>query len=539
MPLPAQQFNNSRIRDGLALAVIVIAAIVVRLVFMSLYGGLALHEDSGPYLFEAERLLMGEPTTNGLPGRPPGYPLFLTAVIAGISPYVLAILAVQHLIGIMSALLLTLSLRMLGVGRLVALLFFIAVAFSHRLIHYDNNIGAETLTLFLMSLSFFLVCGMSTRQWNPWIAGSIVGLICAYMLLVRTGSFFLAPLLGVWLASPYSPVFRHAWKQRAVLALLVALPVLITGIAMTQWNKLHYERAVLSREVEPNMAFVIAYSGSMTGGIYADLKRQLAPIVEQGRASLKEDGYSTVENYQWVYKIFDVLSIQNLGSQKEKDKVVSALFWETLLTPETLVRQLTGHTLREMQFMLFDSTRVANSALPPLGNLGFMLRDSAHLRIVQTRYEAGTLIQRLLPSLISAEMNDWIHDYIFLVYLKEYSARPGFVPEPGLMRWYTVVTFLFIGVMLISGIRKSRLASWIAKNPNATAQKAPEGSATPHQIALLAGVIAIGNAFVACFFVYALHRYSYYVLPFNAFVAFYALGQLRGIKLPVFAKAGR
>jgi cytochrome c oxidase subunit IV len=516
--------------DVLALALIALGAFAARTIYMSLYGGLIMHEDSGPYLFEAERLLEARPTIDGLPGRPPGYPLFLAAIISGLSSNALVIIAVQHLLGIASALLLTLALRMLGVGRILAWLFFISVAFSHRLIHYDNNIGAEILTVFLMSLSFFLVCGISQRRWNPWLAGGVIGLLCAYMLIVRSASFFLAPLLGLWLASPYSQVLDQGWKRRVALALAVVLPVLVTGVAMTQWNKHYYGRAVLSREVEPNMAFAIGYSGNMTGGVYPDLKRQLYPIIQQGRASLKEDGYSTVENYQWVYKIFDVLSVQNLGSQKEKDKVVSALFWETLLTPETLTRHLIGHTSREMGFMLFDSTRVANSALPPVGNIGFLLRDSAPLHIakVSTDYEPGTLLQELFPTTLNHGLNEWLNDYIYLAYRTEYNKEPGY------MRWYSVVTLMFMGAVLIAGIGRSRFIAWLVRRTGWSRWSSSGGLAMTHRLAVLAGIIAIGNAFVACFFVYALHRYSYYVLPFNAFVAFYALSQLRGVRLPNF-----
>ena len=185
------------------------------------------------------------------------------------------------------------------------------------------------------------------------------------MLLVRSATFFIPLLVAASTMLPVSKTVLPRLRQRAALMALIALPTVIAGIGMTQWNKAHYGRAALSREVEPIMAFTIAYAGDMRRGTYPELRRELLPIVQAGRATLKDDGYSTVENYQWVFRIFDVLSLDRLGSQQEKDRVVSSLFWDTLLTPQTLYRHIAEDTLREMRFMLLDQTPVANSVLHP------------------------------------------------------------------------------------------------------------------------------------------------------------------------------
>lgn len=522
--------------DYLTLALLVTMSLLIRFGFLSLYDNFILHEDSGPYIDEAERLIEGRETTNGLPGRPLGYPLFLIATIKLFSNDLLVTVALQHLLSIAGVLLLTLSLRMLGANRLLSYVFFVAVANAHRLMHYDNTIGAETLTLFLMSVTFFALCGMYMRRWNPWAMGVVIGAVCAYMLLVRSATFFIPLLAAMSVMLPVSKTILPKLRQRLALMMFIALPTIMTGIGMTQWNKAHYGRAALSREVEPNMAFTIAYAGDMTRGAYPELRRELLPIVQAGRATLKDDGYSTVENYQWVYRIFDVLSLDRLGSQQEKDRVVSSLFWDTLLTPRTLYQHLVEDTLREMRFMLFDQTPVANSVLHPIFYSGFVMRDSKPLRIAVVRNDRppGVLLSQVLPGFIGEPLQDYLNHMILNNYVNEYMRRPG------LMWVYTILSLVFLAALLFELIRGWKIAHWIGNKtgllsrlPTSARQKLREhpktGESSPdRQIAFLATGYWLGSAFVACFLVYALHRYSYYVLPFNAFTAFYALSLVRG-----------
>lgn len=527
----------ARYHDFLILLVLISFALFVRMGFLSVFPDFILHEDSGPYIDEAERLLLGRDTTDGLPGRAPGYPLFLAATITLLSPNLLATVILQHVMGVTTALLLTFCLRMLGTNRLLSYVFFMAVAFAHQLIHYDNTIGAETLTFFLMSIVFFILCGVTVKRWNPWLGAAIIGLVCAYMLLVRSATIFISLLIAAWLLLPSSSFLCKNWRQRVASAALVALPTVLTAVFMTQWNKAHYGRALLSREADPVMAFVIAYSGDMTVGNFPDVKQELKPIVEAGRATLKkEDGYSTIENYQWVFRIFDVLTIERLGSQQERDRVLSGLFWETLLTPKTLYKHLTGHTLREMDFMLFDRTRVANSTYHPFILFGFTARDSKLLKIAKVRYDypLGVMLQAVIPGTFGAFVQQTANELILKNYVGLYRGQPGVI------RFYSAVSLTFLAGSLFTRLRGWRMILWISAKtrllsvlPTPIGQKLRELSAlqgpTPHNhFAFLACGFWLGNALMACFFVYSLNRYSYYVLPFNAFTAFYALSLLRG-----------
>lgn len=495
-----------------------LSALLIRLGFLAEYPNSLMHEDSGPYLAEAERLLEGRETTGGVPARPPGYPLFLATLLRLFSTDVLHLVLFQHVLALAGVLLLAICLRMMGVRRLFAYGFFIAVAFSHRLIHYDNTIGAETLSVFLMSLAVFLTIGMLLKRWNPWIITVTLGTLFAYLFLVRTASFFLPIVIAAWIAIPAAHRLDLDVRRRLLLAAFVVLPPFMTAFTMQQWNKYHYGRAVMSREVEPVMAFAIAYSGDFTGGKFADLKRELRPIVEAGRAKRGPKGYLDIgqENgYQWVYAIFDVLDLKRLGSQQEKDKIVSGLFWETMLTPATLYNHLTGHVWWELQFMLFDMTPVANSVLAPREYIHFVERDTRDLHIAYVRNDRapGALLAQALPGPVGDPLQHFTSRYIHVNYHTEYKQKPGMI------RIYSTLSIMVLLVLLA----RAATAGWRRKETGKPWRRPlnPESSA-----ALFVSLVWLGNALVMCTLLYSLHRYSYYVLPFVAFTAFYGLDRL-------------
>lgn len=529
---------HARRTDVLVLLVLSLLALVIRFGYLAEYPNSIMHEDSGPYVDEAERLLEGRATANGeIPGRAPGYPLFLAAIISLVSPKLLYAIGIQHLLGIGTALLLTLTLRMLGVGRLLSYVFFIAIAFAHRLIHYDNTIGAETLTVFLVSVNFFLVCGMTIRRWNPWICAVAIGLIFSYLILVRSATFFIPFVFAAWFSLPNVGRLHLGWPRRLVLIAIIVLPSVSAVAGMIEWNKTYYNRSVLSREAEPAMAFVIAYSGEFSeqGPKYEvldefpDFREKLRTIVENGRASLKDDGYSTVDHYQWVFGIFNVIELERMGTQQEKDRVVSSLFRETALNPQTLYRHLTKHTFRELRFMLLDITPVTNSTYTPLELVNFTRRDGAGLRIAKAsaNIEQGTGIAKFMPNALGQALQRFTNRYIHNKYTTEYRQQPG------MLRIYTIASLTLLIVLLLKITRiwhwlffSDRRRKWLGIVDCVTSERDKyRGSSISANdgVVLLAFGIWLGNALILCTLIYALHRYSYYIYAFNTFTAFYAL----------------
>ncbi len=519
--------NSVRVSTGGHRADLLIAiplflgALLIRLGFLAEYPNSLMHEDSGPYLAEAERLLEGRETTGGVPARPPGYPLFLAVLLRLFSTDVLHLVLFQHMLALAGILLLTICLRMMGVRRLFAYGFFIAIAFSHRLIHYDNTIGAETLSVFLMSLAIFLAIGMLLKRWNPWIVSTALGTLFAYLFLVRTASFFLPVAIAAWIVIPAAHRLDLNVRRRLLLAALVVLPPFMTAFTMQQWNKYHYGREVLSRETFPIMAFAVAYSGDFSGGKYPELKQELRPIIEAGRASINENGFyseKTGNNYQWAYGILRVIDVNRLNSVQERDRIMRELFWETMLTPSTLYNHLSVHVWRELKFMLFDMTPVANSVLPPREYTHFVRRDTRGLRIAYVRSDRipGILLAQAFPGPVGGQLQHFTSRYIHVNYHTEYKQKPGMI------RIYSAISIMVLLVLLVLLVRAAT-TGWRQRESGKPWCRFlnPESFA-----ALFVSLVWLGNALVMCTLLYSLHRYSYYVLPFIAFTAFYGLDRL-------------
>lgn len=516
--------------DILVLLLLSLLAVVIRLGYLAEYPNSIMHEDSGPYVDEAERLLEGRETETGqMPGRAPGYPLFLAAIISLISPNLLYTIGIQHLLGTGTALVLTLSLRLIGVGRLLSYGFFIAVAFAHRMIHYDNTIGVETLAVFLIATTFLLVTGMVLRRWNPWLCATTIGLFFGYLIIVRSATFFIPFVFALWLILPTAAQFCPNWRRRLALVAIILIPPVSAVVGMVQWNKAHYGRAVLSREAEPAMAFVIAYAGDFSEqgprysvlDKYPGMREQLHAIVSKGRATLKDDGYSTVDHYQWPFNIFGALDIGRLENQQEKDRVVAGLFRDTVLSPRTLFEHLKGHTLRELRFMLLDATPVANSTYAPSELVNFTRRDGSVLRIAKAsaNHEQGVWIAKLVPSVLGEMLQHFTSRYIRNKYTTEYRQRPGML---------SVYSTLSIGALAAVVLLFPFSARWQAFSCSTAIRLSLDAGDTAalnteNSLALLAFLIWLSYAFMTCTLVYALHRYSYYVYAFNAFTAFYSL----------------
>src|ERR1700761_5723895 len=136
----------ARIAVPLIWIVIWIAAIrfvaLVHLAFVVAWPDNFLHEDSAAYLSEAQAILSGHYIDD--PGRRPyGVAFFLVLLSKLFSPNILVFVTAQHVLSIVSALLLAAAVRFCGAPRIFALLSFLLASLYARTVHFDNTVGAE------------------------------------------------------------------------------------------------------------------------------------------------------------------------------------------------------------------------------------------------------------------------------------------------------------------------------------------------------------------------------------------------------------
>src|ERR1700744_3058483 len=126
----------------------------IHLAFLVAWPDHFVHEDSAGYLEEAQSILTGHYFDN--PGRRPyGVAFFLVLLSKLFSPNILVFVMAQHVLSIVSALLIATAVRFAGAPRVFSLLSFLLAALYARTVHYDNTVGAETVSVFLTSVAAF------------------------------------------------------------------------------------------------------------------------------------------------------------------------------------------------------------------------------------------------------------------------------------------------------------------------------------------------------------------------------------------------
>src|SRR5665213_196685 len=193
----------ARIAVPLAWILIWIGAIrlvaLVHLAFVVAWPDHFLHEDSAGYLSEAQSILTGHYMDD--PGRRPyGVALFLVLLSKLFSPNILVFVAAQHVLSIVAALLIAEAVRFSGVPRIFSVLTFLLASLYARTVHFDNTVGAETISVFLMSVAAFVASGLVFKQWPPFLSAIAIGLSLGAMMVCRSASVGAAVVILAWIA---------------------------------------------------------------------------------------------------------------------------------------------------------------------------------------------------------------------------------------------------------------------------------------------------------------------------------------------------
>ncbi|GMP00999.1 hypothetical protein [Bradyrhizobium sp. TM239] len=488
-------------------------ALMVHLAFLAAWPDHFIHEDSAAYLIQAESILKGQYLEDTMK-RPYGLAIFLVLLSKLFGPHILVFVVAQHLLSIGTALLVAGIVRFAGAPRFFALLAFCLAALHGRIVHYDNTIGAETISNFLVSLAAFIAAGAAFRKWPALPAAAAVGLTLGAVMTCRSAAVGQAAIILLWLVVVLD---GRLLRRLGVLALagVLASVVYLTPAAIN----LAIGKRPAGNETLAVMAFVVGYSGDFEHGVHLDRKAQARGYVEQMRAADTPQGWPDIGVYQWPFGAMHRLA-KTGDSDTDLERVVRDIFIETLTTPSTLYRHLTKHFLREMYFLLFDANSVARRTPSPQGYEFFMDRDRFPFFGSPTGLKSGQLVHdyykpwgplsRLLPTADQFQLN------LNRLFARGYAPSSDLVALccglqvsteyddfPGLIWWLSSAT-LGLALLLLIGVPASHagLVRW------------PTG----HLVAggTLMILLALVSAAFPTFLIYGLNRYAYYAIPFLA-----------------------
>jgi hypothetical protein len=228
-------------RVPVSLAVLLLGALALRVVLWLLYQpAIMMSLDTIRYIEMAQGdLFMGNSP------HPGGYPLFLRALNA-ISSDVEVTIAVQHLLGIATGLLLYLTTRRIGAPRWVGVMAAAAVLLSLDQIYLEHSLMTETL--FAAGIAFVLYASVralddprplagaiATR--HAWIAGA--GAALGLAAWVRSIGAPLVPFLALWLALAI-PGRARARIGRAALGAGAAIAMLLLYFSLNAASTGHF-----------------------------------------------------------------------------------------------------------------------------------------------------------------------------------------------------------------------------------------------------------------------------------------------------------
>ncbi|WP_152033497.1 hypothetical protein [Bradyrhizobium sp. DOA9] len=489
-------------------------ALSVHLAFLVAWPDHFLHEDGGAYLDEAQSILTGHYLDDS-GKRPYGVAVFLVLLSKLFGPHILVFVIAQHLMSIATALLVAATVRFAGAPRILSVLAFLIAALYARTVHYDNTIGAETISNFLVGVAAFIAAGLTFRKWPPIIAAAAVGTTLGAVMTCRSAAVGQAAVILLWLVM----VQDAGWLRRlSVLALAGSLATAVYLIP-TAVNYAIGKRPA-GNESLAVMAFVVGYSADFDHGVHLDRKANARAFVEKMRAMDTPTGWADAEVYQWPFGAMHALEKPG-DSANEFEKVVRDIFIETLTTPSTLYRHVTRHFLREVYFLLFDGNSVARRTTNPQAYEFFVQQAPLPLfgsptglkyrRLVYDYYKPHWRLERwLLPTSDQVQVK---LDYLLTL---GYQPRPDLADLccgltisseyddfPGPIRWVSAAALALMVVLLASAVG-TRLGLM---------RPLPAGLAAGGTLMISLALISV--AFPA-FLVYGFNRYAYYAVPFLA-----------------------
>ncbi len=202
-----------RSRGAVLVTGVFAGGVMLRVLFMVAYRPALLGiPDSGTYIESAHRNLFLDPV------HPAGYALFLR-VLHVIDAHLSATIAVQHLLGLLTAVVLFKLVRRATANTLAGVIPAIAVMFNGLQLFVEHSPLSDPLFVLLVAL--VLLVAIQARDGRPWTLAAL-GVLVGASVMVRSVALVLIPLITIWLllVARGGRVERGA---RAMVPLVIAL----------------------------------------------------------------------------------------------------------------------------------------------------------------------------------------------------------------------------------------------------------------------------------------------------------------------------
>jgi hypothetical protein len=244
--------------DLLAVAAILLVAVAVRLVFF-LHAPIFFEGDARGYLLRAVEISTGEGFQFTLK-RTPGYPLFMASVFSVAGPSLEAVAFVQHLFGVVTAVLIYGCARQIA-GWPAGLLAALATALSGSMLIYEHVMLTESLfTLLAVATAWLALQGSTNRSWF-WLGLS--GAVASLGAMIRPVGLVLAfvvPPVTLWLIPRRSGLVL-AGAFLAAFGLVMSPWVLHNALVHGEAEVVHPGRFLIDRTIRHNPTGISMYSG--------------------------------------------------------------------------------------------------------------------------------------------------------------------------------------------------------------------------------------------------------------------------------------
>lgn len=202
---------------------ILLVAVTLRAVIAILYGQATIYPDSEGY-FELAQRLINLDLSGYEGGRSPGYPILLA--ISNLS--IPLIISLQFIIGIFNLLVVYRTTTLLGIDKIYSLILTFAISLYIPAIFFEFAILTETLTLFFVSLLFYLVAKFTKSDSSKKKTYILLALVSATLVLIKPFYIFIAPILAI---------FLYLSKKKVTALIFV---ILFPAIILISWSAVNF-----------------------------------------------------------------------------------------------------------------------------------------------------------------------------------------------------------------------------------------------------------------------------------------------------------